>query len=225
MVSFDATGGPRTEGEKAAAMRGRAVDSSPSMQAAPDACWADLFDFETAGRTTEERELRRLGLEFPPGDGLPRMQVTALLEQLIDALARRRVFLHHTDHLGDRALYAFLRERVLTAEKQAIPPAAGGAWVVDLLGAWSEEDLAIWLRYYADDDEREEARDAGRRVPRRERLPRRRDAQLPAFAPPEGAPMMVSMPRDPAGAMAGAYLRVLRPEATPEGAALPHGAA
>ena len=74
-------------------------------------------------------------------------------EQRIEALKQRtNVFLTNTDHLSDRDLYGALWHRVLRDEVSALPDTPGSATHVDLVGTGSEDDIRLYLRYYADED-------------------------------------------------------------------------
>jgi len=77
-----------------------------------------------------------------------------ILWELLHNLALRGFYVLHTDHLGDRELYAGLWERGLR-DPAFLPgrnPRAG--WFHDLLGSGGEPEVQLWLRYYASDAER-----------------------------------------------------------------------
>src|SRR5437773_11886976 len=78
------------------------------------------------------------------------------LHEVICALATMLCFLEGTDHLSDRELYEWLWSdglREETADMSAMPE---GAWHTSPIGAGSEEDTAIWLKYYADEEDRQQ---------------------------------------------------------------------
>jgi hypothetical protein len=60
----------------------------------------------------------------------------------------------HTDHLTDRELYAELWKRGLRDPAHLPGRNPRGGWYHDALGSWGEDDLQLWLRYHATDDER-----------------------------------------------------------------------
>src|SRR5262249_5011611 len=76
------------------------------------------------------------------------------LWELIYALAARRFYLYHTDHLSDRELYTWLYDDWLNEENCDIPPEAEWNCRVSPNGGGSEKDALIWLRYCADDKPR-----------------------------------------------------------------------
>lgn len=98
--------------------------------------------------------LTRCGFASPPPDAVPESEVTGRLWELLYALAARRIFLHCTDHLTDAELYRWLHEEWLAEEQQDIDPRFGWNCRVDATGAGSDDPDDIWLRFYADDEER-----------------------------------------------------------------------
>jgi hypothetical protein len=61
------------------------------------------------------------------------------------------VFVEQTDHLSDRELYTHLWTDSLREETKAMPLAPNSAYHIQLLGSYSEEDMQLYLKYYADE--------------------------------------------------------------------------
>jgi hypothetical protein len=143
--------------------------------------WQRVVDFENAPSTTEFQRLTEAGLELPPPEAMEDRKLTAKLWELIGALARIRVFLSQTDHLSERELYAHLYHHVLREEVPLLPDDHDSAWHVDLLGGWSEDDTHLFLKYYADDEWRQDwvARFPDIVMPAHEDPPYDRDRHLP----------------------------------------------
>lgn len=121
------------------------------------------------------------GISLPPPIELAESDLHTKLWEIINALSLVGVYLEHTDHLSDRELYALLWKDLLREEVVFQSSAMNLACFIDLIGSGSEEDNAIYLKYYADDDDRklwiEEFPDAI--IPARESLPMNRDRRLP----------------------------------------------
>jgi hypothetical protein len=124
--------------------------------------------------------LRETGVHVPRPDELDDAALPGKLHEVIGALARLRVYLRSTDHLNDRELYRYLWEDMLP-QPTLIDDNPGSAWQFDVIGGWSEDGVVIYLRYYADADER--ARRAAdfpdMMIPEREKPPFDRDRHLP----------------------------------------------
>jgi hypothetical protein len=91
-----------------------------------------------------------------------------------------RCFIEQTDHLSDRELYEWLWSDGLREETPDIS-GMGGAWHTSPIGACNDEDTAIHLKYYANEEERaywhkEHPNDA---MPPHCPLPYDRDRNLP----------------------------------------------
>lgn len=97
--------------------------------------------------------LLKAGFPLPPAAELDDATLTARLWELIRELAKRRLFLHSTDHLSDRELYAWLLTDALKEEMMGFGLPFGNCHL-DVLGSGSEEDIILQMRYYADDEER-----------------------------------------------------------------------
>ncbi len=124
--------------------------------------------------------LRDGGMVIPDNDSLlDDAALAATLRAMIDELWRRGMVIEQTDHLSDRALYRWL---VLDAllEEAILSDDGLGAWHLSPIGSGSEEDIEISLRYYFDDEEREDwERQFGGPLPPKEPLPYDRDRFLP----------------------------------------------
>ena len=108
---------------------------------------------EAAGQTTTNfQQLVAAGVELPAPDLVDDEKLTDVLWGVVHGLALLNVFLTNTDHLSDRDLYSALRHRVLRDEVDVLPDVPGSASHVDMVGAGSEQDIHLYLRYYADED-------------------------------------------------------------------------
>src|SRR5450432_3435308 len=76
----------------------------------------------------------------------------------IYALAGRRFYLHYTDHLNNRELYAWLHDEWFAEQVADIPSEA--KWDCNIcvldLGNGNDADEQLWLRLYAGETERKE---------------------------------------------------------------------
>jgi hypothetical protein len=117
--------------------------------------WQSIVDLENAPETTNFRQLQDAGVELPSPDTLDDAQLTAKLWEVIETLARLHVFLLDTDHLSDRELYSVLWHGVLHEPTTVMPSSYGGAEHVPLAGYATEEGARIYLRYYADEEDRQ----------------------------------------------------------------------
>ncbi len=147
-----------------------------------EAFWKQVLAFEDAEESTfEERLKAEANFVTPDPDSLETYaEVSEALWNLIHALASIRVFLDCTDHLDDRDLYRLLVFGALP-DASTVPP-TGTEWNTRILayeyGAPGDPDGTLtYLRYYADDETREEW-DAGE-IPSKGELPHDRDRLLP----------------------------------------------
>ena len=144
--------------------------------------WERVVNYEEGEWTTPFVLLTRGGMELNPPDELDDEQLKPKLWEVIRGLAMLRMFLYSTDHLSDRELYQVLWHEVLLDECPSIPIDEDSAWHIDLVGSGSEEDIELYLRYYADDQTRQDwAKDFPDDVmPVHDTPPYDRDRDLPA---------------------------------------------
>jgi hypothetical protein len=117
--------------------------------------WQRVIDAETAPTTTLVKELSAIGVDLPDPDGLDDEALHTALWTIIEALGTLHVYLDQTDHLSDRELYTTLLRDILPEEMDALDVDDSSAWHIDILGGCSLEDVALFLKYYADDEARE----------------------------------------------------------------------
>jgi hypothetical protein len=120
-----------------------------------EALLSRVLYFETAPRTTYAKILIGDGIELPPPDSFENPEkLRTKLWDVIHGLAHHRVFLQCTDHLSDADFYSLLwfdKLNSLTIDISSEPEATCH---LDLLGSGSVEETKLWLKFYADDEER-----------------------------------------------------------------------
>jgi len=146
-----------------------------------------LDPLETAPRRPAREVFRRLDYEPLPSASVDDFQLRGRLWELIYALAGRRIYLHHTDHLTDRKLYAWLADQWLDEEMADIPPELEWNCKVDASDFDNGLDPIVWLRFFASENERQEfaAEHNLKSLPPHEDPPCDRDRWLPE---PPGIP-------------------------------------
>ncbi|MEE7626149.1 hypothetical protein V3O24_08245 [Methylobacter sp. Wu8] len=151
--------------------------------------WERVVAFEEAEWTTSFDQLVQGGMELPAPEALDDSQLSAKLWEVIRGLAMLRTFLYCTDHLSDRELYEELWHEVLREETPDMPVNEDSACHIDLVGSGSEQDNELYLRYYADEEDRRRwAKDWPNDVmPKHEPLPYDRDRHLPSHNKKSGS--------------------------------------
>ena len=125
----------------------------------PIACW---FDPE---------------IRLPRPETLTDAELNLLLRDTIQKLFEQQIVLDFTDHLSDRALYRLIARDILPSQEKKLERRNCYLhWdCADVCG-----DPQIWLRFYANEEEREHwAETTGQSLPRREKLPFRRKLPRP----------------------------------------------
>jgi hypothetical protein len=131
-------------------MQVASVDDCP--EETEEAFWNYVVEYEEAPWTTNFQQLENAGVSLPAPDSLNDEELKAKLWEIIQKLALLHVFVEQTDHVSDRELYAHLWTDSLREETKALPLAANCMCHIQLLGGCSEEDMQLYLKYYADDD-------------------------------------------------------------------------
>ena len=115
-----------------------------------------VLAFETAEPSTVLQWLEDAGLEVPPPNQLDDEQLHAKLWEVIKRMASLGAYLHSTNHLSDRELYENLFNESLREEAVLFPENPGFVYGIDLVGSGSDEDIFLWMKYFADEDTRKQ---------------------------------------------------------------------
>ena len=112
--------------------------------------------------------LRERGIDLPEETTLTDEDLHRRLWEVIGAMAAMGLYLDSTDHLSDRELYRFLVHAL--QEETMLSNDPDSAWHLSPIGGGSEEDNEIYLRYYADEEDRRRWAEDGAPVPAHESL-------------------------------------------------------
>jgi hypothetical protein len=134
---------------------------------------------EDGPTTTIFEQLVAGGVELPPPPALADENVHAKIWEIIAELAQRTIYLDHTDHLGDRELYAKLWNDILREEVPMFNEFGNN--FVQVLRPDDEADMKTYLKFFADDTVQSAwgEEDPEFVLPDRETPPYNRDALLP----------------------------------------------
>src|SRR5258707_13760095 len=115
-----------------------------------------ILAFETAEPTSLLQWLENAGQDVPPPNELDDAQLHTGLWEVINRMASLGAYLHNTNHLSDRELYTFLFEEGLRDDAVLFPEDPSYVYGIDLLGSGSDEDIHLLMKYFADDEYREQ---------------------------------------------------------------------
>ena len=140
-----------------------------------------VLEYETAEPVSLFRLLENAGLDLPLLEDMNDAALPKKLKEIIERMAGLGAYLLHTDHLSDRELYRYLYDDGLREEAVLFPENASYAYMIDLTGSGSDEDNQVYLKYYADEQQRQRwAHDwPDDVIPDHEDPPFDRDAYLP----------------------------------------------
>lgn len=145
-----------------------------------------VLAFEDAAQITHKALLARDGVALPAPDELNADELALKLIEIIHTLAEHHIYIENTNHLSDRELYTRLCEDILNEWEPDLPADNPMNCHIDLVGSGSEEDICLWLIYYADEATRTGwAKDfPDLDVPPHTDPPYDRDRHLPTPPPP-----------------------------------------
>jgi hypothetical protein len=115
-----------------------------------------ILAFETAEPTSLLQWLENAGQNVPAPEELDDAQLHAKLWEVIRRMASLGAYLHNTNHLSDRELYTYLFEEGLREDAVLFPDNPGYVYGLDLLGSGSEDDMQLYMKYFADEQYRAE---------------------------------------------------------------------
>jgi hypothetical protein len=140
----------------------------------------NVLAFETAPKTTYAKRLLTASIWLPSPDSLSSKALTEKLKEVVHGLAQQQTYLSHTNHLSDLELYRMLWETLLNLDTADVPLDPDAAVIIDILGGGTEQDLHLYLRHYATEEDRLvwEGQLEGP-IPKHEAPPFNRDQHLP----------------------------------------------
>ena len=103
--------------------------------------------------------LEARGVALPPAEELSDDELHDSLWSLIRDMADIGMFLQSTDHLSDRQLYEHLTKESLLVRTFLAPDNIMFGEHIDIIGGFSNDDIRIYLTYYANEEERESFRE------------------------------------------------------------------
>lgn len=120
----------------------------------PNPVESQLSGIKPENWTPPAQQLAAKNIPLLPPAEITDETLTPILWELLHKLSLQGFYVLHTDHLTDRELYAELWERGLRDPAHLPGRNPRGGWYHDFLGSWGEDDMQLWLRYYATDEER-----------------------------------------------------------------------
>jgi hypothetical protein len=153
--------------------------------ACPDDVTEKFLEYVLAFEDREQRPLFdaliESGVGLPAPDQIGDAQLSSKLWEVIHAMSLFGHYLYNTNHLSDRELYERLWTDTLPEPTTLIPENPNFACHIDLVGTGSMNDVQLYLKYYADEEERQRwATDwPDDTIPPHENPPYDRDRHLP----------------------------------------------
>jgi hypothetical protein len=140
-----------------------------------------VLRFERAQPVVLFDELQKNGAQLPRPEQIEDGQMHSKLWEVIQRMALLGAYLENTDHLSDRTLYHRLWHEILREPVVILPDDPDYDCFCDLVGGEGGEAVQVWLKHYADEDERRQWKKAwpDDPLPERVRPPYDRDRFLP----------------------------------------------
>jgi hypothetical protein len=114
-----------------------------------------VLAFEEAEPVALFDELAKMGLQLQAPEEMNDVQLNSKLWEVIRCMSLLGSYLHNTDHLSDRELYRRLWSELLREPSVLLPHNQNYAEHIDIIGTGSEEDIQLYLKYYADEEARQ----------------------------------------------------------------------
>lgn len=137
-----------------AAAKAESTPEAPPFDPLNPALETQLRASEPENWAPPAQQLAEQNIPLLPPAEITDETLTPILWELLHNLALRGFYVPHTDHLSDRELYAELWQRGLRDPAHLPGRNPRGGWFHDFLGSWGEEEMQLWLRYYASDEQR-----------------------------------------------------------------------
>lgn len=115
-----------------------------------------VLEYESAQPISLFTMLENSGVEIPLLSELNEDSLWSKLKEVVEAMASLGAYLLHTNHLSDRQLYEYLYNEGLREEAVLFPENPSYAYMIDLTGSGSDEDNETYLKYYADEEHRQQ---------------------------------------------------------------------
>jgi len=149
------------------------------------AYWRLVMRARTGATESPRKLLEAGGYPFPPADAFENDALILRLWQLFRRLQHLNIFLSTTDHLSDRELYSWLRDKALNEFVVLSPGSPHNYVLIHVISDSSEEDFELWAKYYMDAAEREQwmEENPDDKLPEPCPRPFDRDRFLPCFVP------------------------------------------
>ena len=141
-----------------------------------------VIQMSKAPLTTYFRKLERAGVKLPPPGMMDASELNRRLSQIVQGLARLKIYLGHTDHLSDRDLYTELWDGLLHIQVPDVSPNRFTLCFYSMLRVGDErQDGELYMRYYAGQEARQVwAKEfPDKPLPPRRKPPFNRDRYLP----------------------------------------------
>lgn len=116
--------------------------------------WTLIYDFEHAPLTTNLEQLHEVGVHPVCAFLLDDDELVEALGEVTSSLGDLGIFLLHTNHLTDRALYTRLLDHILVEPVRDLPPDSEVHEFIDLIGGGGAVECELYQKYYATAAER-----------------------------------------------------------------------